>query len=252
MKLQMCIFNKFLSVVSVMAALGVTMPAHALIDTTGCDDENNLYVNPDLALCSTHVYNIGLTKNPDDSAHKQMIKDVVALKTTLITQQMYSQYEILETTVKRLKTQLEKQVLLDRLKAVSAAANGGSPNDSTSGSGTNGNDRNNPIGENCMTKTTQLNVIECLQNHIVLMDNTSDAGNVRRQLNTDIEVAKTWGIIEQKDLDEDANKTCSTNLSAQQKSVKACINWFRAKISIKKDNMNKPNNQQRNQGGWGQ
>lgn len=247
----MCIFNKFLSVASIVAALGIVMPAYAVIDNTGCDDENKLYINPDLALCSTHVYNIGLTQNPDDSAHKQMVKDVVALKTTLITQQMYSQYEILETTVKRLKTQLEKQVLLDRLKAVSAAANGGSTNDSDSNKGTT-NDKQNPIGENCMNKTTQLNVIECLQNHIVLMDNANDAGNVRRQLNTDIEVAKTWGIIEQKDLDEDTNKTCSTGLSTQQKSVKACINWFRAKISIKKDNMNKSNNQSRNQGGWGQ
>lgn len=245
----MCIFNKFLSVVSVMAALGVIIPAHAVIDNTGCDDENNLYVNPDLALCSTHVYNIGLTQNPDDNAHKQMIKDVVALKTTLITQQMYAQYEILETTVKRLKTQLKKQVLLDRLKAVSAAANGGSTNDPTSGRGSNGNDRNNPIGENCMTKTSQETVIECLQNHMVLMNNSTDWGNMKRQLTTDYGVATTWQIINEK---TEGKEACSSNLTANRNSVTACIDWFRAQISIFRANMNKSSNQSRNQGGWGQ
>ena len=93
-----------IGVVAIGAIIGgvyIAKPALAAIDNTGCDNEYNLYINPDLALCSTHVYNIGKTEN--DSGTRQLMQDVVALKTTLITQQMYSQYEILETIYKRRK-----------------------------------------------------------------------------------------------------------------------------------------------------
>lgn len=267
MKSQMCIFNKFLSVVSVMTALGVTMPAHALIDNTGCDDENNLYVNPDLALCSTHVYNIGLTKNPDDSAHKQMVKDVVALKTTLITQQMYSQYEILETTVKRLKTQLEKQVLLDRLKAVSAAANGGSPNDSNYSNGSSGDKYVVLNGTtNCLQTTNgdQILALQCVQRNLTRVNDAIAGGNygdAKRQLKQDLAVARGIGFysgkctkngIEADCYPDEEIEPCKNLDQAKKEQVGNCATQYNFRIGNKLRDMQRQNNQQRNQGGWGQ
>lgn len=88
----------------------------------GCDIDDNMYINPLIAMCSTHVYNIGLDKNPTatDTADRQNMKDIIALKTTIMTQQMKKQYDYLETTIKRFKTQLEKAILTNKMEASGA------------------------------------------------------------------------------------------------------------------------------------
>ena len=110
-------------------ALIVSMPVFAA--ENGCDNPDNDAIAAELALCSTHAYNIGDIKNPT-GADKELMNDVVAMKTTVITQQMYRQYEQMESMLRRLNTQLEKAVLNMKLKKAGASSDddGGSSSSS--------------------------------------------------------------------------------------------------------------------------
>lgn len=179
----------------VVAASCTMVGAYGATDKTGCENEDNVYIAPELALCSTHVYNIGDNKNPENDSTRQLMRDVVALKTTVITQQMYVQYEFLESMLKRLKTQLEKEVLLAQLEASGATPRGDSTGASTS------NDKNIVLigAKNCQLETSGTTaVLKCLQNNINVVLNAFSAGNVgeaRRQLLKDLDVAQTWGAV---------------------------------------------------------
>ena len=91
------------------------------------------YVHPDFALCDTHAWNAGYETNEDalkDSDTKSKTKEVIGLKTTFITQQMYKQYTTMSNIIKQLKVMLEKEALKAELQI--ASGNG----DDDSGSGT--------------------------------------------------------------------------------------------------------------------
>ncbi|MBQ1996847.1 MAG: hypothetical protein II238_00175, partial [Alphaproteobacteria bacterium] len=105
-------------VTGVMLGCVLVMPVWAAA-SNGCENPNNDYIVPSLALCSTHVYNIGQTENPTYET-RSIMQDVIALKTTVIAQQMYKQYEYLEAMIRRLKTQLEKATLTAALQAAGA------------------------------------------------------------------------------------------------------------------------------------
>lgn len=92
----------------------------AMAADNGCEDEGNDYITAELALCSTHAYNINLTQNPKDASGKQLMDNVIAMKTTVITQQLYKQYQQLESMLARFKTQLEKAVLTSTMEAAGA------------------------------------------------------------------------------------------------------------------------------------
>ena len=167
--------------------------ANAAVDNTGCSNDDNAYVSPELALCSTHAYNIGAVENPESDAQKQVMKDVVALKTTIMTQQMYKQYEYLESMIKRFKTQLEKAVLTTKLEAAGAANESSSY---SSGLNFSSNDRNIYIAgvSNCNNELTPLKVFECLNSNLNSLYNSSNNGTnitieLRKQLANDYAVA---------------------------------------------------------------
>lgn len=84
--------------------------------------EDSVYINPELALCSTHIHNIGQTTNDDLTNNKDQLNRILALKTTLIAQQMKKQYDFLETTIKRLQIQLQKSILTSKMEAAGAAS----------------------------------------------------------------------------------------------------------------------------------
>lgn len=178
--------------VLLLAALCVTVPANAANDN-GCGVDGNDYINPELALCSTHVYNIGLTENSDNEANKQIMRDVVALKSTVMMQQMYKQYEYLDATLKRLKTQLEREILTAKLEAAGASS-------SSSSSGSNSasyTDRNIYLAgtSNCNNESTISGVFTCLRNNYNLIYNMSSSGTnlsteLRKQLANDCEVVR--------------------------------------------------------------
>lgn len=206
--------KSFLGVTAIVTAL--ILPAFAASD--GCDDEKNDRIVAELALCSTHAYNIGSTKNPDDEADKQLMRDTIALKTTVMTQQMKKQYDYLDATLRRFKTQLEKAVLTTKLKAAGAS----DEEERTSG------DRNIVLSgaENCMLKTSTLTGLECIQNNIRLVLNavsSNQIGEAKRQLEKDLVFAVSFGAAETDTKTGKITKpTQCVNLTARRDAVNNC------------------------------
>lgn len=230
----------------VLVTLCSFSPLYAASDN-GCGNNDNSYITPELALCSTHVYNIGLTQNSDNEANKQIMRDVVALKSTIMMQQMYKQYEYLDATLSRLKTQLEREMLTAKLEAA-----GASPSSSSSSSGTS-TDRNVVLigAENCFLKSTPSDGLTCIQSNVRIVLQAVSAGNIGeayRQLQKDIEFAKSFGAINADSLKENgAAASCNeTTLRAQRDSVNQCAYQLNIAVMNAIDNRSK-SQQQNNQ-----
>ena len=244
MKKNKNIFNKkLLGALSVLALFATN---NALAADNGCDNPKNDRINPEIALCSTHVYNIGFTNNQPSEANKQLMRDVVALKSTVMTQQMYKQYEYLDATLKRFKTQLEKAVLTTKLMAAGAdtsSAGGSSYSGVSTGSGSSyrSNDSNIKLAgaQNCMQVSYE-NAHSCLTSNMQLIMNAVNGGNsigeARKQLEVDLDAAAMWQII-QGQKGEYTNKTgtliteCNA-LRNDRKVVLPCAQKLNSLISM--------------------
>lgn len=183
-------------------ATGTSLSADA--NATTCD-----YILPQYAMCTTHVYNIGKTENSSVAADKQEMKDVIALKTTIMAQQMKAQYDYLDATMRRLKTQLEKAILTTKLQAAGAGTT------SDGGTYTSGNtgDKNIYLAgtNNCGNMDTTTGVFTCLRRNYDTIYNSSNGGTnitteLRKQLANDISVVVS-------------NSSISTGLTANTKST---------------------------------
>ena len=161
-----------------LVALVVCVPAYA---DNGCENDDNDAIVAELALCSTHAYNIGATENPT-GADKELMRDVIAMKTTLITQQMYRQYEQMESMLRRLKTQLEKAVLTTGLEAKGASPSGSSL---PGGSSFKSDDRNIHMAgvKNCLNYYQDSEILKCYEDNLNMIVNMSGNGdNVSSEL----------------------------------------------------------------------
>ena len=85
------------------------------------DPLNGNNANPVYALCSTHAYNIG-QENNDKVDDKEIMNDVIALKATVIVQNMKSNYDYLELMVKQTKIQMQKSIMTATTNAVGGSA----------------------------------------------------------------------------------------------------------------------------------
>ena len=193
--------------------------------SNGCDNADNNYITPELALCSTHVYNIGKTTNQDSASAKQAMRDVVALKSTIMMQQMYKQYQYLDATLSRLKTQLEREILTSKLEAAGAT----SSSSGSSGGAISGN--NGVVGaENCMTAGLTEDVMNCLSRNlerIASAINGSDIGAAKRQIETDLMALQMYDKLEKTDkcTVTENNKQVTKQLSASLcKTTQECQN----------------------------
>lgn len=226
----------------------VALPAYA--DDNGCSDlSRNDRINPELALCSTHVYNIGKTTNPSSEADKQLMRDVVALKTTIITQQMEKQYDFLEATVSRLKTQLQKAVLTTNLEAAGASS-------SSSSGGSGGINTKGVAGaENCRSGTT-IDVMNCLSRNldrITQAINSSDMGAAQRQLEADYTTLKMYNTLASvsnnnnntssyTDVMAEVEKNCGSNvLKSNPTILNTCVDHMRVAITRNLENLQRQN-----------
>lgn len=155
-----------------LIAVCFAMPAVAA--DNGCDDEDNDMIAAELALCSTHAYNIGAQTNPT-GADRDLMRDVIAMKTTLITQQMYKQYQEMESLLRRLKTQLEKAVLTTGLQAKGADVGGSS---SSGGASFKSDDRNIFMAgvKNCLNYYQDADMLKCYEDNLNTIVNTSGNG----------------------------------------------------------------------------
>lgn len=237
-------------------ATGTSLSADA--NATTCD-----YILPEYAMCTTHVYNIGKTENSSVAADKQEMKDVIALKTTIMTQQMKAQYDYLDATMRRLKTQLEKAILTTKLQAAGAAT--------TSGGGTytsgNTGDKNIYLAgtNNCGNMDTTTGVFTCLRRNYDTIYNSSNGGTnitteLRKQLANDISVvvsnssistglkantksAPESGLPYVKVDDQIAN--CSVVKEVQGRKVfQECLSRLNIQIRLASDNLNSRQQQQ--------
>ncbi|MCQ2581481.1 MAG: hypothetical protein MJ170_00670 [Alphaproteobacteria bacterium] len=203
---------------------------------TKCQEGESVtpYVIPALALCSTHVYNIGQTTNGIDSSQRADMSEVIALKTTVITQQLYKQYEYLESIVKRLKTQLKKAVLTTKAEVASGVSSSSS-SQSSSGSASN-IDRRNGIflsdARNCGEEIGVTDIIACLRSNYNIMNSkykdSSMSSDLKKQLKTDHEILK--GIFGMIIVPETYAKACTyggnnkcLNTSMSSSDVKTCL-----------------------------
>ena len=184
-------------------ATGTSLSADA--NATTCD-----YILPQYAMCTTHVYNIGKTENSSVAADKQEMKDVIALKTTIMTQQMKAQYDYLDATMRRLKTQLEKAILTTKLQAAGAGTTSGG---AASGAYGDTGDKNIylAMAQNCNNMNTTAEVFTCLRRNYDLIYKMSNSGTnitteLRKQLANDV------GVVV-------SNSSISTGLTANTKST---------------------------------
>ena len=216
--------NRFLKIVTksgvsfAAISFGCLLPYMSLAaSSNGCDDlDKNDSINPEIALCSTHVYNIKAVTNPDsNTAKSQLTKDVVALKSTIIMQQMYKQYEYLEATISRLKTQLRREILTSKLETAGAS----SSSSSSSGSTSSYTDRNVYLAgtSNCNNESTISGVFTCLRNNYNLIYNMSNSGTnltieLRKQLANDCGVVSQNASVA--GLDANSLKSVSVGSSA--------------------------------------
>lgn len=137
---------------------------------TGCP-----YINPIYAICDTHFFNAGYatvdsSKVGDEIKIKagftEGSKEVIGLKITAISQQMYKQYEYIKATLRRIQIQLEKAVLTANLEAAGAESEDGS---SSSGGLARGSSKNSQY-QSCNGKGMQ-EMLYCLrQNYSNMVD----------------------------------------------------------------------------------
>lgn len=245
---------------SLFFMLLLMLPGGVMGATNGCDNEENEYISPALALCSTHVYNIGEDENPRSEDMRGYMRDVVALKSTIMTQQLNKQYEYLESMIRRFKTQLEKAVLTTKLQtsgATDSVVSGGGS------SATKSDDKYRVLAgtNNCMQKSVPGDVVSCLQSNVRIVMDAVAAGNTtdaRKQLEQDLSVAKTWGIIGgssgsyvQKDSDNKDSGTMLENCNLMQGNrrkeiIADCANELNVQLGMYTYNQNRLSQMQQN------
>lgn len=179
----------FVGLVAVMLISPVVADDHCT------DIDRYPYISHELALCSTHAYNAKFTNNDDMTQNDRSdMNQIIALKSTIISQQLYKQYESLDKLIKKLRTQLEKAVLTANLEASGATPAKSSGSDSASSFSSN--DRNVFMAgvKNCNSEATVSAVFSCLQSNYTTIYNTSGNGtkitsDLRKQLANDYTLA---------------------------------------------------------------
>lgn len=167
---------------------------------TLCDGytENDDYckkIKPEYAICDIHAWNADEGTPLPTSEKIEETKTVIGQKVTLVSQQLYKQYEYLRATLKRLETQLKKSVLaaqLEKAGAISSNSSGGS-------SGSNRNDGNTIYlagAENCYNSSSPMTAYTCIRNNanLIKANVKTNRKNARKQLDDTVKAARQWGV----------------------------------------------------------
>lgn len=170
------------------------------------------YINRIYAICDTHPFNINMSAN-DWAADTKVsegggsvtgynerqseMNRIIGLKVTVVSQQMYKQYEYLNATLRRLKTQLQKAVLTSNLEAAGAKSETGSSSGGLLG-GKSDSDKEIVLAgaENCWNSSSPKNAYSCIQNNLnVIKSNIStNRTNAAKQLTKTVSVAEQWEV----------------------------------------------------------
>lgn len=189
-------------------------------DCNGDCNNDFAYVDPTYALCNVHRYNLadGDIMNPTEADTKEKVRQNVALKTTVIAQQMYKQYVMIESMIKRLKIQLEKAVLNANLQVA-----GGTSSKSS-------DDSVKVEFSDCGGKSAE-NALNCVQSNYTKLKPFVDKGNskrtVREQLYSDFRVLKahldTWPSVDE--------TKCKVENVKDKKTMKDCLDLIEEGIT---------------------
>lgn len=124
------------------------------------------YINPIFGICDTHPYNIKESSTPTGADEIARMREIIGLKVTAVSQQMYKQYEYINATFKRLKMQLEKSMLTSTLEAAGAKSNG----EDSSGSGRSSDKTIHLSGAmNCSAISDIKQQLTCISNNLNLI-----------------------------------------------------------------------------------
>lgn len=215
--------------------------------TVRANSANASYINPVYAICDAHQYNAGISSNANLKAEDVAeIKEIVGLKTTVISQQMYKQYEYLNATLRRFKIQLEKAALVTKLETAGAK----SEEDSSSSSGLLGSNSNNDDktiflagANNCMNFLDFDSAYNCLQTNVSLIIANASGSNYKKacqQLQVTLRDAES--ILQKKTGEkingcENITSGVSKSCSAKQKTdVTTCAQGINIAVMAEKRN----------------
>lgn len=223
------------------------------------NDDDCPYIAGTYAICDTHLFNAGEKEIPTNTEEMQKIKDATAMKVTVISQQMYKQYEYLNATLRRLKTQLEKAVLTSNLEAAGAKSDGSSSGGLAGGRGDSDKTIYLAGAENCSNRTSTDSAYQCIQTNVSLIISSaaSNKTNACKQLQETIKSAKLWSIPVETDATNskvEKNTSSCKNImnSCNKESAISCAQELNALVIQKKES--KQNQQQMrgyNMNGWG-
>ena len=229
MQTKMKIFNV------IFALTMLVMPAHVRADDlSACDGYE--YFSPAFALCSVHAYNVGDKTNPTSANRTAEMNDIIALKSTVIAQQLKEQYDLLNTMIKRFKTQLEKAVLTSKIEVLTgnnSSSNGGGY---SSGSAVNNNGLAN--AEDCYA-VSQENAYDCVARNLSKISSAAenDIPNARKQLDNDLAIMDGYTMCK-----DDGGKKCleaacsKSSVSGMNKTtIQSCVRSLQLKVRSAKN-----------------
>ncbi len=198
------------------------------------------YINPVFAICDTHPFNINMNANNENTEannesmeanneRQSEMNRIIGLKVTVVSQQMYKQYEYLNATLRRLKTQLQKAVLTSNLEAAGAKSETGSSSGLLGG----GKDEDKTIylagAENCSNKTSSESAYNCLQTNISLIISSANSNRQKacKQLQSTLKSANTWSI--------EIDNCKEDKLSCKSEDIISCAQKLNVKVIQKKE-----------------
>ncbi|MCQ2562200.1 MAG: hypothetical protein MJ158_01105 [Alphaproteobacteria bacterium] len=237
----MVIYKKLSFIMAVVFGAMINCGGFAAVgEVYQCEDPDTYpYINPALTLCEIHPYNMGWENVENKSgADKARMKEVIGLKTTIITQQMKRQYDNLEGIVRKLKTQLEKPVLTSNLEAA------GAKSEKNGGGASSSGDKSIILAgaQNCLNSFDRKSAFECARANISLIINNSSASTNKacKQLNATFDGVKTWLGINDGVLDENKCKFVSSNglANCDKNTVVSCSQILLQKIAYEEEQQN--------------
>lgn len=220
------------------------------------------YINPVFAICDTHPFNSGNgvdflqdesnTSTTDKTDAQADMNRIIGLKVTVVSQQMYKQYEYLNATLRRLKTQLQKAVLTSNLEAAGAKSESGSSSGGLIG-GKSDSDKTIylPGANNCSNFMDFESAYNCLQTNVSVIK-TNVSTNIKKacqQLQATLVSAKAVLNTTPANCDDfkdttAESKSCAvgTGNSAKTK-IEACANGINFAVMNEKRNQEIRKNQ---------
>ncbi len=135
------------------------------------------YIDSTYAICDAHKRNAGDTSDANE------IKEILGLKTTVLSQQLYKQYQYLDATIRRLEIQLKKAMVSVNLDVAAG----------TDGSSSGGKNSNTQF-DNCVGKSRE-ETLYCLRSNYSKLDaevNAKRCKAVKEQIAKDLNTANAY------------------------------------------------------------